>query len=599
MRAHSVRPAQLGVTMVVGVLLISAVAAVSLSLVPFPVIRARVDRLAPDGSADPFTPAAFQRMVIKLRLAGLFFGIGGVLCGVWSKRLAQVAESLLARARASARWFWVDLGREMKSLWREDRPYLRALAGVTLLGLAFRLPWLNEPLRYDEAVTFIYYALPPWYVAISNYTAANNHVLHTLFVHVVAQIGGDHPWVLRLPALGAGLAMVPMTYLAVRQLYHAHAALLAAGLVAASSLCIEYSTSARGYTLWCVMFLIALALGSWLRTRRIAFGWGVFALICALGFYTIPLMVYPFGFLMTWLLLCAAARDIRARPGRSFLIDLAWATGLTGLLTVVLYAPILVTSGAEAIRQHGLMTRLSWPQFVVEFRGALEAIWSAWHAGMPAWGSLLLAIGVAAATVGHARLARHRVPLIVIVGLWCLPVLLLQRLVPYVRFSLFLLPVYFGVASAGLVALIQPLLSRRPRLGRSVVVGTALAVTCGLGLSVMQASPFRQSEQTGLRDASSITTWLKSYLREGDRVVAVTPSDAPLLYYFRRQATPVRYLYGPLQEGHRMIVVVNTSRGQTPESVIRMAGLPAQIAAPSVLQAFPSAVVYEFRPDPQ
>lgn len=597
-RPRAIPPTMLGALMISGALLLFGAMAMTLSLIPFPMMKASVDRLAPDGSAEPFDRELFQGMILKLRVTGGLLAIGGLVGWRRRRSLSLLIEQAIPRVRASSQRFWEVLRDEMgHALQREDRPSLFALAGITLIGALVRIPWLGAPLRYDEAVTFIYFAAPPWYVALSNYAAANNHVLHTILVHVVTRVLGDQPWILRLPALLAGLAVIPMTYLVVRQLYHTQAALLAAGLVSSSSLFVEYSASARGYTLWCLLFLIAMALGIFLRTHRFMFGWAVLAAVCALGFYTMPLMLYPFGVLMTWLWLSAMAHDVGDRSARPFSVDLAWILGLTGLLVVALYTPILLTSGTRAILQHGLLAPLSWPVFGVKFQEALGAIWSAWHRGMPAWGTALLSLGVVIATLWHSQIARHRVRLLIAVGLWCLPVVLLQRLVPYVRFSLFLVPLYVGVASAGLVLLIQRLLNASPRLERSLVLTAALAVTCGMGCSLARESPFQRSEQTGLVDAPSIARFLKSYLREGDRVVAITPSDAPLLYYFRREAAPTRYLYSDLQESRRMIIVVNTARGQTLESVMGVAGLSSpQAEAASVLHTYPSAVLYEFHP---
>ena len=60
---------------------------------------------------------------------------------------------------------------------------------------------------------------------------------------------GNEVWAIRLPALVAGIALVPATFAFARVLYGRAAGLLAAAFVAASSTLVEYSTNARGYTL--------------------------------------------------------------------------------------------------------------------------------------------------------------------------------------------------------------------------------------------------------------------------------------------------------------------------------------------------------------
>ena len=53
---------------------------------------------------------------------------------------------------------------------------------------------------------------------------------------------------MRLPALIAGILLIPATYLLFRVISNNLAALLSSALVAVSSPLIEFSTNARGYT---------------------------------------------------------------------------------------------------------------------------------------------------------------------------------------------------------------------------------------------------------------------------------------------------------------------------------------------------------------
>ena len=56
-------------------------------------------------------------------------------------------------------------------------------------------------MRYDESVTYLYFASQSWMTVVSSYTYPNNHVFHSLLVKAFATVLGDDPWVLRsLPA---------------------------------------------------------------------------------------------------------------------------------------------------------------------------------------------------------------------------------------------------------------------------------------------------------------------------------------------------------------------------------------------------------------
>src|SRR5206468_4613305 len=112
------------------------------------------------------------------------------------------------------------------------------------------------PMRADEAHTFNEYATKSAYDAVSLYTFPNNHLFHTLLVHVAVQLLGGAPWVVRLPALIAGLALMPATYAMVRRLCDPTSAVLAAALVAASDPLVSYSVNGRGYTLLCLFTIL-------------------------------------------------------------------------------------------------------------------------------------------------------------------------------------------------------------------------------------------------------------------------------------------------------------------------------------------------------
>ena len=87
---------------------------------------------------------------------------------------------------------------------RGDLLHVAALALIVAIGAAIRLAYLNEPMRYDEAYSFLHYAPLPLGALVRTYDTANNHILSNLLVHFsYYHLGGDR-WMLRLPALLAG-----------------------------------------------------------------------------------------------------------------------------------------------------------------------------------------------------------------------------------------------------------------------------------------------------------------------------------------------------------------------------------------------------------
>ena len=65
-------------------------------------------------------------------------------------------------------------------------------AGVIVLGLAVRLPHLNQSLWYDEMTTLTEYVLQPWskvLAAQAGEYVPNNHVLHTILAKLTYLFG--------------------------------------------------------------------------------------------------------------------------------------------------------------------------------------------------------------------------------------------------------------------------------------------------------------------------------------------------------------------------------------------------------------------------
>ncbi len=90
-----------------------------------------------------------------------------------------------------------------------NRVHYAALITIVLLSIVLRLAFLSQPMRFDEAFTFLRFVSKPLSEGLTNYSEPNNHLFHTLLVHIVYSLFGDSSWVIRLPALLAGIALVP------------------------------------------------------------------------------------------------------------------------------------------------------------------------------------------------------------------------------------------------------------------------------------------------------------------------------------------------------------------------------------------------------
>lgn len=132
----------------------------------------------------------------------------------------------------------------------KDPVWSSAILGfITLIALVLRVLLINQPIRYDEAYTFIFYASRLLNNILANYSAPNNHILHTLLVAVAYHLLGASPWIVRLPALVAGTLSVPAAYIAARRFFSSNQSLAAAALIAVTPGLIAYSANGRGYTM--------------------------------------------------------------------------------------------------------------------------------------------------------------------------------------------------------------------------------------------------------------------------------------------------------------------------------------------------------------
>src|SRR5262249_38761495 len=159
--------------------------------------------------------------------------------------------------------------------------------------------------RFDEASSFNRYVQFPFYICVSNYSAPNNHVFYTLLARFSYLIFGNEPWALRLPAFLAGIILIALCYAVIRDMYGRAAGLFAAAMTASSSILIEYSTNARGYTVTAVLFLGMLWLAQFLLRTANPFAWVLFSILGALGLFTVPVMAYPIAAIVLWLM-CAS-----------------------------------------------------------------------------------------------------------------------------------------------------------------------------------------------------------------------------------------------------------------------------------------------------
>jgi 4-amino-4-deoxy-L-arabinose transferase-like glycosyltransferase len=397
-------------------------------------------------------------------------------------------------------------------------------------------------MRVDEAATWLFYSSKSALYGLVSYTLPNNHVFHTVLVSVSTFIFGNHPWAIRLPAFVAGVAMIPLSYLAAKRLHGDGAALLTAAFVASSSVLIEFSTNARGYTLVAAIFLALIFLAPDDDDAR---AWNRFAVLSAIGFLTIPTMLFPFGVVVSWLALrIARAHDVdRAALAKR----LARAVLRTFGLVALAYLPAILWSGPHAVFANRFVTSKPWGVFTSRIGPSLGSTWMGWNRDL---GSVGATVFVVLFVVGFAR---DRARFVVAAIFWCGALLVVERWVPFHRVWSFLIPIYWMTVAAGIALVV-----RRQRW----VAPLAVALCLAIGGSVLASGSVPGSPDSGyFPDAEQVAVSLRA-LTAGDKVLAYNPATVPLLYYARLHHETLP-LGGVASTDRRIFIVVDSAAGQT------------------------------------
>jgi 4-amino-4-deoxy-L-arabinose transferase-like glycosyltransferase len=434
------------------------------------------------------------------------------------------------------------------------------LVFLTLLGALVRILELQRPMGSDESASWIYYASKPMVIGLTIYGSPNNHPLHTVLMHISGALFGDAEWALRLPALIAGVLMIPLTYVVGRAIDE-RGALIAAALTATWPALIDYSTDGRGYTLLCCFTLIAAASMVELARSGNTTAAMIFALAAALGFFTVPVMLYPFVALLVWGMSRSAYR-------KRIAIAAAGAIGLT----ILFYLPMLMVSGPHALLANPYVQPLPLGAFIRALPSYAVSVWSSMTAGLPIIIPIMIAVGFIGA-VTRLRVAQAILPALTVAIL-----LLLQRVLPFPRVWLPFLPLVFVIACAW---------SWTPR------AELALSIVAAIALSILAIGKPRLRDTGELRAVHAITRELKRRSRAGDVVLALPPSEMPLAFYAARDGVPAEILRPDLRHARRIFVIENRDYGQSLEKTLRYFQLVPRAVRKD--RDFGSAALYEVR----
>jgi hypothetical protein len=568
---------------------ILAMAAAAITLLPGAGV---MDRIGLDPS-DAFVRDNYANAMLKLRAFALLLAGGALMLLI--PPVVRYTAARIDRVR--------DDGRE---LMRQSRAAIGAvpraewwlLAAITVIGAALRLLFIERPLLWDEGTTFFDYVMPPWWVALAWYPEPNNHVLHNLLASVSTAVFGPRLWALRLPAFLAGVAMIPAAWLAGRMLHERRVAWLAAALTAVSSALIAFSVNARGYTMIALFCLILVIIGAQLRKGDNTLLWVLFAVVGATGMLVIPVMLYPIAFVCVWLLACALVRDAHSTM-MHFARRFAVAGIATLVLTVLLYAPVLIVSGPRALLTNEYIMPLGWSGFIARWPAVVRQTAVEWTTNAPLAIGIILGIALVVGLIDRG-VRRARLPLLIgLAGPLALTTVL--RVTPDPRIWLFLIAPCINTAAAGMISIVDRLRITRTRAASAVAAAAMCVLIVVLGVNAVRAELLvsRDLETESMPGGERIASRLATMLRTDDVVLSIFPSDHVLRYELMRAGID-SVLDRTADHASRALVVVNRYRGnQTAERVLEQRGLMDRVAGEGtvLLEEGPVSVVsFDLRP---
>lgn len=481
---------------------------------------------------------AVEGLGAGVRMRGRILGplVLAVGAAAWWGRHAA-GDWLDPALRELARRTGAGVSRGWRAL-RSGNAVALSLLVIVLAGSGLRIAHAAEPVEYDEAWTVIEFVSRPAPVGLTHQREANNHVLHTLLARPFFVMAGYRMEWIRVPVLVAGILLLPLAFLLGRAAQGPGVGLSLAALSVAAGPVLLYSVRARGYAMVTLAFVTLLILAFDLLASGPGAGragsWLAFAVTAALGAFVTPAMIYPFLVVVAWMAMDAAARA-PAGGAAPFLSGLAAAVGATGVLTFLLYTPLLLFSGPAALVRPPFAAPVSRDAFLAHYGAAepWQSLGSFLAEPFPTWAAVLLGGLAVGGALVHGRGSTR--PVSPLAGMLILPVFVfLQGVLPPDRIWAFLTPLLLLSASTGLVWL-WTRVDRGPAGLRTTIVWIPAGVAVMLAGLVEWRSDFfdKARHLAGYDRPELVAECLTEHVGPEDSVIAKGVLYWPTRFLFR------------------------------------------------------------------
>lgn len=428
---------------------------------PFSSIKFFFDSLSVDKELETFTISLYETLVPIILVFGIISLFFLLFSFLFSEKSQKLLKSILIfiktfpkRLKDDAQLFWILVKRYIT----QDKDWIYILV-LMLGGAVLRGIMLDRPMTHDESYTYLAFISSGLGNIISDYHLPNNHILYSIFGYFSTQILGNSPWALRFPAFVAGVLMIPASYFASRIYFNRQIGLLTGSIVTTVPVFLLYTTLARGYAQLTFFSILLWLLGSLVLKRKNLFIWFLFILVAAAGFYTIPIMVYPFTGVMAWLFFAWVFGEYDSVYSREdFFKYLFLAGAMVVILFVLLYLPAFIKTGFKAIFANSTIEQFQVKKiryFFYALRTKTIFSWQDWHQNLGTIARFFSLFGVILALIKHHKITKKHANYFLATLFAIILTTALQKAVGYVRLWFFFAPIYFSFAAAGLVYLLK------------------------------------------------------------------------------------------------------------------------------------------------
>jgi hypothetical protein len=426
------------------------------------------------------------------------------------------------------------------------------------LALALRLVGIADPLVSDELATASIWSQMPLDQIPKNYQFPNNHIFHSILVGILLKLFGVNEFVLRIPALAAGLLSVYLIFVCAKRITdNPIVALGATFLLAFNVGHIYYSTNARGYTLTqtfaLVIFLLILPLinkSEKVGTEKnddlswLSYFW-IF-IFCSLGSWTIPTFGLYEGSLLVGIVFSFLLHhrhiheQIRIFIRLLLILLLAIGTLYVQYFVVISKAMLVraIANGAEAEPAHfleNLLTVFSGSQIQIDYGILAFAVIGFWglfkiQRKFSVWLGILFGVPVA----------------VIFISYW----VGVSQKIPHPRILLYLKPFFFICASNGVWVMICRLKSKFKIIKSFKIATICVLSVFFVSMLLFAAKDFQTKQITERNDRTLYNEGLKFFRQLG-------PND---LILASKQTHIWFYLYGAKEMRKRVLRIIETRK---------------------------------------